>query len=120
MSHHCAAALLDSKMQVLDDLKSGWSPGKRSGSSQVTAPLSLLQMLLPSRSALRFDADSQPLVLLPAATPAAADPMLHVRNTRSQYAIGQSAHNLKTPRYSINCMFLCLGSECMWVLILHC
>ena len=30
MSHHCAAALLDSKLQVLDNLRSGWSPGKRS------------------------------------------------------------------------------------------
>ncbi len=102
MSHHCAAALLDSKMQVLDDLKSGWSPGKRSGASQVSAPLSLLQMLLPSRSASRFDAEPQPLVLLPATAPA-VDPMLHARNARLHYAIGQeSAPNIKSPRYSTN------------------
>ena len=30
MSHHCTAALLDSKLQFLDHLRSGWSPGKRS------------------------------------------------------------------------------------------
>lgn len=32
MSHHCAAALLDSQLGAADWLKSGYSPGKRSDS----------------------------------------------------------------------------------------
>ena len=37
MSHHCAAALLDSQLVAADWLKSGYSPGKRTVGSSYSA-----------------------------------------------------------------------------------
>ena len=58
MSHHCAAALLDSQLVAADWLKSGYSPGKRSANGDA-------QFAATERSGAQGDVDRYAAIVLP-------------------------------------------------------